>query len=437
MPDLKERKDKAKELRKAQNFKEAVLLYRDLWKETGDHYDGAGLLHCLRKLELFDEAIPLAEDLIIKHPESDWCRNEVIWTFISGDLYKLGENESVEKVVETAKKVMDLNPHGLAEKVVVFKVLKSAKAHGNWGIVNEWVIKIDPSALSTEPITFETGRKGWCDRSLWYNYKISGLLKSGGDKEAKEAIELVDEISGQFAYEQKFFLRLKALAFQKIGKLNAAEKIYEKLCDRGRPDWWMIHEKAKVVRDLGRTEDALELMYWAARSNRKLGTMVSLFADIGSLCKSMGKNEEARAHLVLCRYVREEKNWSLPGFILNDINELNEIIGNNKEPSSLKEALSICKSYWRSLVGETSELKGKIDDKRKIRKGLSGKVNFGNLANNFCFIITKDKESFFCFKKDLSSDIKDGDDISFDAIPSFDKKKNKKSWRATNIRHCT
>lgn len=433
MPDLKERKDKAKELRKAQYFKEAVLLYRDLWKETGDHYDGAGLLHCLRKLELFDEAIPLAEDLIINHPESDWCRNEVIWTFISGDLYKLGENESVEKVVETAKKVMDLNPHGLAEKVVVFKVLKSAKAHGDWGIVNEWVIKIDPITLSIEPITYESGRKGWSDRSLWYNYRIRGLLEIGGDKEAQEAIEIVDEISGQFANEQKFFLRLKALAFHKIGNLGAAEKIYEVLCNRGRPDWWMIHEKAKVVRDLGRTEGALELMYRAASSNRKLGTMVSLFADIGKLCKSMGRNEEARAHLALCRYVREENNWSVPEIILIDIDELNKIIGNNNEPTSLKEALSFCSGYWRSVVGKKSDLRGKIEDKRQIRNGLSGSVSLGKLDHNFCFIITKDNESFFCFKKALPSGIKNGDKVKFDAIPSFDKKKNKKSWKATNI----
>ena len=433
MSDLRERKENAKELRKSQNFKDAVLLYRDLWQETEDHYDGAGLLQCLRKLELFDEAIPFAEELIIKHPESDWCRNEVIWTLISGELNKLGENESVEKIVETAGKIMDLKPKSVAEKVVVFKVLKSAKAHKDWGIVNEWVIKIDPSTLSTEPITYETGRKGWCDRSLWYNYRIKGLLENGGDEEAKEAIELVDGISGQFAYEQKFFLRLKALAFKKIGKLTAAEKIYEGLCKRSRTEWWMIYDKAKVARDLGKKEDALQLMYRAASSNRKLGTMVSLFVDIASLCKSMGKNEEARAHLVLCRYVREENNWSLPGFILNDINELNEIIGNNKEPTSLKEALSFCRDYWRSLLGKKSDLSGKIEDKRQIRNGLSGRLSFGKLDHNFCFIITKDNESFFCFKKALPSGIKNGDEVKFDAIPSFDKKKNKKSWKATNI----
>ncbi|GAH70726.1 unnamed protein product, partial [marine sediment metagenome] len=31
--------------------------------------------------------------------------------------------------------------------------------------------------------------------------------------------------------------------------------------------------------------------------------------------------------------------------------------------------------------------------------------------------------------------INNGDEVSFDAIPSYDKKKEKKSWRAVNIKH--
>ena len=45
-------------------------------------------------------------------------------------------------------------------------------------------------------------------------------------------------------------------------------------------------------------------MYQAAIGNSKLESMVSLFVDIGILCKELGKYEEARAHLVLCKYIR-------------------------------------------------------------------------------------------------------------------------------------
>jgi len=195
----------------------------------------------------------------------------------------------------------------------------------------------------------------------------------------------------------------------------------------------MLLEYGRVVRDAGRKEDALKLMYQAASKHKRLEAMVSLFADIGMLCESMAKNEEARAHLVLCRYVREENDWSVPEKVLNGINELTKIIGNSNEPKSLKEALSICRVYWQNLLGEKSVSISKAQDKRKIRKGLLGKVRLGKEDSNFCFIVTKDDESFFCLKNDLPPDIKDTDKVTFNAIPSFDKKKNKKSWRARNI----
>jgi len=434
MTDLTEQKQKANELRKAGNFEEALLLYKNLWKETGDKFDGAGLLHCLRKIELFDEAIVLANELIVKYPDFDWCRNEVIWTLISGVLYKLDETEPLEKVLQMTQKIMNLNPDDLAAKMVVFKILKSAKASNDWGTINEWAVKIDPNSLSTEPMTDSSGRKGWSDQSLWYNYRINGLIKKGGPK---EAIILVDEILERFPKQRKFFLRLKALASYLLGNLSESEKIYQNLCSSYKPDWWLFHEYAKVVRDIGRKEDALKLIYQAASGHSKLESMVSLFVDIGMLCKDLGKYEEARAHLVLCKYVRNEKGWTVPESIINTVSDLNKIIGNNKEPSSLKEALSICRSEWSKLLCKENDLKSLSYKNRKVRIGLVGKVSLGRSDRPFCFIIAKDEQSFFCYKSDLLPDITDGNEVTFDAIPSFDKKKNKESWKASNIQHCT
>jgi len=434
MSNLKEQKQKANELRKAGNFEEALLLYRNLWKETDDKFDGAGLLHCLRKLELFNEAISFADELIVKYPDFDWCRNEVVWTYIQGILDKFNEEEPHEKVVETANRIMSLNPDGLAAKIIVFKVLKSAKSSNHWETVNEWVVKIDPNSLSAKPMTDDSGREGWNDQSLWYNYCIKGLIEKG---DTKEAINTVDEILERFPKQRKFFLRLKALANHFLGNLSESEKIYQNLCSGYKPDWWMLHEYAKVVRDIGRREDALKLMYKAASGHSKLESMVSLFVDIGMLCKEMGKYEEARAHLVLCKYVRDEKGWIVPEPIINTVNDLNKIIGNNSEPFSLKEALSICRSEWSKLLGKKNDLKNLSYRNRKVKKGLVGKLSLGRSDRPFCFIITKDKRSFFCYKSDLPPDIIDGDEVTFDAIPSFDKKKNKKSWKASNIRHGT
>jgi len=433
MTNLTEQKQKAIRFRKTGNFKEALPLYRNLYKETEDKFDGAGLLHCLRKLELFDEAIVFADELIVKYPDFEWCRNEVIWTYIQGVVNKLGEEESLEKVIEIANKIMSFRPTGLARKLTVFKVLKSAKSFKHWEIVNEWVIKIAPDSLSAKPMTDDSGREGWSDQSLWYNYCINGLIEKGNKK---EAINTVDEILERFPKQRKFFLRLKALANYLLGKLPESEKIYKNLCSGYKPDWWMLHEYAKAVRDIGRREDALKIMYQAASGSSKLESMVSLFVDIGMLCKELGKYEEARVHLVLCKYVRNEKEWTVPKSIINTVNNLNKIIGNNKEPSSLKEALRICRSEWSTLLCKDSSLKNSPYKNRKVKKGLVGKVSLGRSDRPFCFIIARNKQSFFCYKSDLPPDITDGSEVTFNAIPSFDKKKNKESWKASNIHRC-
>ena len=351
----------------------------------------------------------------------------------STSLVKLSEEESLERVIETANRIMSLNPTALAAKITVFKVLKLAKSSNHWEAVNEWVIKLAPNSLSTKPMTDASGREGWSDQSLWYNYRINGLIEKG---DTKEATSIVDEILERFPKQRKFFLRLKALANYLLGNLPESERIYQNLISDYKPDWWILHEYAKVVRDIGRREDALKLMYQAASGHSKLESMVSLFVDIGILCKELGKDEEARAHLILCKYVRNEKGWTVPELIINTVNDLNKIIGNNKEPSSLEEALSICRTEWSKLLGKENDLKDLLYKKRKVKKGLIGKVSLGLSEHPFCFIVAKDEQSFFCYKSDLPPNIADGDEVTFDALLSFDKKKNKESWKASNIQHC-
>ena len=178
MNNLKEKKDKANELRKSGNLNKSLSMYRELWKESGDRFDGAGLLHCLRKLKLFDEAIVLADELINKYSDFKWCRIEVIWSYIEGILDKYNEKEPIENVLELAEKIMNLNPDHLALKKVVFKVVKSAIYNNNWEIADEWLDKIEPETLSDKPIQIDSGKEGWSDKSCWYNYKIKVLIKN-------------------------------------------------------------------------------------------------------------------------------------------------------------------------------------------------------------------------------------------------------------------
>lgn len=439
MSDIAELKQKANELRKAKAFEEALPIYKILWKETGDRFDGSGLLHCLRKLELFDEAIALADVLITKYPDFDWCRNEVKWTYLQGMLGKSSEHDSLEKILDKANKIISLNPKDIAAKTVVFRVLKAAKATGHWDTVNEWVVKIEPDSLDVNRSRNDLNVEGWADQALWYNYRIRGILeKAGADtEEIKQAISMATDASERFPKQRRFFLRLKAWGNYILGDLDESEKIYQGLCSGNKADWWLLHEYGKVVKDLGRREDALRLMCLAARSNPRLESMITLFADIGMLCIEIEDLQAARAHILLNRYIRDEQGWASPKTITDTIDGLNQSIGDGKEPDSLTEALRICRIKWKEIVGEEDSLDGSALKKRKAMYGLSGKVNLGRSDHPFCFIITQNGQSFFCYKSDLPPNTADGSEVTFEALPSFDKKKNKESWKASNVKHAT
>jgi hypothetical protein len=87
-----------------------------------------------------------------------------------------------------------------------------------------------------------------------------------------------------------------------------------------------------------------------------------------------------------------------------------------------------------STIGEDSSLSIQPPKGEKMRRALQGRLTMGHSDKPFCFISSEGRDSYFCLKADLPKNIADGTVLIFDAVPSFDKKKNKHSWKAVNIR---
>ena len=143
-----------------------------------------------------------------------------------------------------------------------------------------------------------------------------------------------------FPRQSKFFKRLEAVAAVRLSRLSEAERIYSDLCSTSRPDWWILHEHAQVLRKLRRPDEALILMCKAAVSHKKLDSLVSLFFDIGFLCSELRLKEEARNHLLLCKFVRKEKGWPIPQSIDQALSNL------NNELESLLAIMTL-KIHWK------------------------------------------------------------------------------------------
>jgi tetratricopeptide (TPR) repeat protein len=421
---ISERKELANSYRKKGDFDEAIPLYESLWRETADPFDGIGLLCCYRKSRLFDKAIPLAEELCKEHTDLTWAAREICWTLIQGKLQIFDESTPLEEVIKISDTVLKYSPDFLAKKLAVFKVLKWAKKKDDWDIIGSWVDRIEPDSLSIEPMHFDSGREGWSDQCLWYNYKINSLLKVEAFGEARKNALVAQE---KCPKQRLFFVRLQAHAMKGIGDIEGAQSLYENLCNKKRPEWWLLHEYGNLLKEVGETDKALFVLCKAAFSNRKLEMMVKLFSDLAQLFLKKGDPEKARAHCYLEKFVRDENGWPISSSLATSIDRLDSEMLGDSAPLSKQEAFSICRTSWKVTCGnDTSETRTK-------KKDLVGQLTIPK-NRPFCFVNTKDGLSAICFSKDMPDDVANGDTVIFDVIPSFDKKKNRESWKAIKIR---
>ena len=277
----------------------------------------------------------------------------------------------------------------------------------------------------------DRGRDGWCEQAIWHNVRIRSEIEVG-DKQ--QAIVAAQHAIGLFPQQAKFFKRLEALGNFRLGRLVEADLLYGKLSSGGRTDWWILNEHAHVLQELGKHKEALALMCKAALSSKKLELLVSLFSDIGFLCHKTELKQDAKNHLVLCKYIREEQGWSVPQNVSSAIAELHIELSGFVGPVDLNGALLECQKFWRRTVGAQYDSREPSLKSRGVKRMLKGKLKMGPPERPYCFLLSDTRESYFCRKSDLPNGVTDGAMLQFDAMPSFDRKKNQESWKAVNVR---
>ena len=85
-------------------------------------------------------------------------------------------------------------------------------------------------------------------------------------------------------------------------------------------------------------------------------------------------------------------------------------------------------------MGAQHDSREPLLNSRDVKRMLKGKLKMGPPERPYCFLLSDTQESFFCRKTDLPHGVADGVMLQFDAMPSFDKKKNQESWKAVNVR---
>src|SRR5699024_2566164 len=126
---------------------------------------------------------------------------------------------------------------------------------------------------------------------------------------------------------------------------------------------------------------------------------------------------EAGLHLCLIAALREENGWSVSQNLLNKITDCG-IDLNEQGSSSL--IIRELQPFWQKESG------------LKAKKRMNGKVKTVFPHGNAGFI-RSENQSFFFLTQDIKGKPEVGQQVSFEWIDSFDKKKNRPSKQAVKI----
>ncbi|MED3962833.1 tetratricopeptide repeat protein [Niallia taxi] len=430
MINTQQQKQTANNLRKQGRLDEALPLYKELYKSSNkDKFDAAGYIHCLRKLNQYEEAIKIAQEGEEQYSDFSWFRNEIIWTYI-GQLKIRGTTDSFNTILPLAKKILELNPDDLQRNTTVLSVLKKAKELKKWGLACDWVDIINPDSLDKSPIVLGKRTTNWSNYLIWHHHKIRCLIHQN---KYSQAIQLVNNIIDEASHVSKYFKVLEAHAYELMGEPNNSIQILNGLCRQKNVDWWVVHQLANVLNNSkGEKEKALENMYKAASLCFKIESIVTLLQDISLLCKDLGRMEECYYHILLCKLVRDKKEWVVKEEVEQLLKEASTVLHYDYRHLKFKEVLQKCHTYWVNSNQKISKNKEEIEKTNKLKKALKGTIFQLKQDKPFCFI-KAESESYFCYKSEIKEEVANGTEVLFDVVPSFDKKKQQKSFKAVNI----
>jgi hypothetical protein len=121
--------------------------------------------------------------------------------------------------------------------------------------------------------------------------------------------------------------------------------------------------------------------------------------------------------------------------IRDEISALSQELSNLPGPEDFDDVLAECQRFWRRTVGAQYDSRVPSVKSRGVKRMVEGKLKLGPPERPYCFLHSDTRESYFCLKSDLPNSVTDGVTLQFDAMPSFDKKKNQESWKAVNVRN--
>lgn len=416
--------ESAETLRKDKKYAEASAQFAEVWQQNPSPYVGWRYAFCLRKVGQLNEAERVAREALSKYPEDRFTKTELGWILYERELKPAKVAKDLWRTINVANQVLKLSPDGLTLSRVALAVMKVSKERGKWEVLMEWADRLDPANLDNQPGIFD-GKRGMSDRETWYVGRSHALLELERFDEARQCAQ-----AGLVEFPDEIFLRrTAALALAGSGDVAGSVREMRSLLSHRRVEWYMRAELADLEYQMRNYGDAYRLICEALASCRqedkyKLGHLVTL----ARVAVALGKLDVAAEHVSLTKAIRSSQGWPIPRELIEVERGLQRAIQSLGVtlpvlPQDVALLARLCRQRWHE--GKTEGV--------EFHRGV---VKLYPEDRHFAYIKRDDDgDDVYVLVRDLPRRCNQpGSHVEFALKTSYDKKKERESVQATNVR---
>lgn len=422
---LDRRRRAAQEQSRAGSWKYAAATYARLWNDVRDPEDGAAYLRSLRGFHCYAEAMSLADELNRLFPDSAVCRREVQKTWFAGRVLHRDPGCTLAKLVEYAETLRD-PLRKWAMPLAALAVMEEAVRARRWDLVKAWADESDPVRLRTARRVRRDGDMN--PEASWYDCMVEMLLGTG---RAAAALDLLYRLPATAEPEHDRFLKHRLDAYLLLDSPHDALAVYAEFAQRPSPPRWAYVDAARLLRSLGDIRSAVILLCRDLIYGNVPGETGRVMLELSDLMIRIGWHAISLKQLSVVIKQYRDQGWTVPPRLYAMRAEAEAGCGEAGNYEYGPDTLRDCLEVWKHEAGRHIGLLRDVDHTRRVRHGLQGTLQFQldgwavRMANGFVVA---------CAPADVPGQAEPGSEVTFDAVPAFNRPRGVETWRAFNVR---
>lgn len=410
---------RAEALRKSGNVQEAAPLFHALWEEELTAASGWRYAYCLRKAGAAEAALRAICRVAQIHAADESVLTEKTWCIYEARLKPAVAENSAGNAARYAEEMLQhCGDDNLTRRLLIFSLVKVARAPQHWQLVLKICEQLDPHGLSCAPRRTEE-RQLMSDRERYYYARLRAYLEL---RQWEPLGDWAERASGDFPRNQDF-VRSLCRAWSELGDSEAALARLADLAGSGRCRWYILIDYARLLLQAGSPEEAWKTALEAARGPAEDAHKVGLWELMAKIALAQGNRQAAIRHLGWAESLRTERGWSSSP----EVQEFRQQFA--------AELLEVPEEGWKRAA--QSHWNATCAAPPAPSSLLTGVISEVMSGRSYCFV-RSGKQMYYTPLRDVPESCRvNGMTVQFAGVPHFDPKKGKESLRAVQIRAAT